>query len=188
MLHFDSKTGLIREARQVPSPNCDDRPEGCKPDLIVIHGISLPPGEFGGKWIDQFFTNRLDASAHPYFQTIVEMRVSSHLLVRRDGELVQYVPLTKRAWHAGESCYGDRDRCNDFSIGIELEGADTIEYTDEQYDVLSTVVATLKSGVESLQDAPTVGHCDIAPDRKTDPGPAFDWDRFEARVVKASTA
>lgn len=188
MLHIDSKTGLLRDARQVPSPNCDDRPDGCEPDLIVIHGISLPPGEFGGPWIDKFFTNTLDASAHPYFRTISDMRVSSHLLIRRDGELVQYVPLIKRAWHAGESCYQDRNQCNDFSIGIELEGVDTIAYTDEQYDLLGTLVASLKTTVDSLRESPTVGHSDIAPDRKTDPGPAFDWDRFEAQLVKVSAA
>lgn len=186
MLNIDSKTGFIREARQEPSPNFDERPEGCRPDLIVIHGISLPPGEFGGHWIDRFFTNQLDATAHPYFQTIADLRVSSHVLIERDGELVQYVPLNKRAWHAGESCYGNRHQCNDFSIGIELEGVDTIAYTDDQYDVLCAVVAALKTAVDSLTNAPVVGHCDIAPERKTDPGPAFDWDRFEAQLAKTS--
>ena len=188
MLQIDSESGLVREARQVPSPNCDDRPPDCEPNLIVIHGISLPPGEFGGQWIDRLFTNRLDSSEHPYFQEISGLRVSSHLLVRRDGELVQYVPLIKRAWHAGDSCYKNRNQCNDFSIGIELEGADTIPYTDKQYDVLCATIAALRMAVNSLQRAPIVGHNDIAPDRKTDPGPAFDWKRFRAQLAKASSA
>jgi AmpD protein len=183
MLHIDSKTGLIRDARQEPSPNCDDRPESCAPDLIVVHGISLPPGEFGGPWIDRFFTNRLDANAHPYFQTIADLRVSAHLLIRRDGELVQYVSLNKRAWHAGDSCYENRNQCNDFSIGIELEGMDTIAYTDEQYDVLCRAIASIRSAIDSLKLAPIVGHCDIAPGRKTDPGPAFDWNRVRKRLA-----
>jgi len=188
MLHIDPESGLVSEARQVPSPNCDDRPQGCEPDLIVIHGISLPPGEFGGKWIDRLFTNRLDPFAHPYFREIFGSRVSSHLLIRRDGELVQYVPLIKRAWHAGDSCYKNRNQCNDFSIGIELEGMDTIAYTDEQYEVLCTAIAAIRAAVNSLQHAPIVGHCDIAPDRKTDPGSAFDWNRFQAQLAKTSSA
>jgi len=182
MIRIDTETGLIREARQVPSPNCDERPPGCEPELIIIHGISLPPGEFGGQWIDRFFTNCLDPADHPYFREIVELRVSSHLLIRRDGELVQYVPLWKRAWHAGVSCYQDRDHCNDFSIGIELEGVDTIAYADEQYDLLCLTIAALQRAIPSLANAPIVGHEDIAPDRKTDPGPAFDWERFRAKI------
>ena len=157
------------------SPNCDERPPGSRPELIVVHAISLPPGEFGGPWIDQFFTNRLDPDAHPYFREIAALEVSSHLLIRRDGEVVQYVPLTMRAWHAGESCFHGRDRCNDFSIGIELEGTDDVPYEDVQYQRLADVVATLRATFGSLRDAPIVGHCDIAPERKTDPGPAFDW-------------
>lgn len=188
MLHIDSKSGLILEARQEPSPNCDDRPESCVPDLIVVHGISLPPGEFGGPWIDRLFTNKLDSAVHPYFQTIADLRVSSHLLIRRDGELVQYVPLSKRAWHAGESCYENRNQCNDFSIGIELEGMDTVAYADEQYDALCLVIASLRSAIDSLRLAPIVGHCDIAPDRKTDPGPAFDWSRFRTQLAMTSSA
>jgi len=187
MLHIDSESGLIKEARQVPSPNCDARPQLCAPDLIVIHGISLPPGEFGGQWIDRLFTNTLDSSEHPYFQEISGLRVSSHLLVRRDGELVQYVSLIDRAWHAGESCYKNRIQCNDFSIGIELEGADTIAYTDEQYDVLCATIVALRTCISSLQDAPIVGHNEIAPDRRTDPGPAFDWSRFRAQLAKKSS-
>jgi AmpD protein len=183
MMPIDLESGLIPEARLVPSPNCDDRPPGCEPDLIIIHGISLPPGEFGGDEIDQMFTNCLDPAAHPYFREIVEMQVSSHLLIRRDGELVQYVSLRKRAWHAGESCYKDRDRCNDYSIGIELEGVDTVEYTDEQYDVLCKTVDAMRNAIPSLKNAPVVGHSDVAPGRKTDPGPAFDWERFRAGLA-----
>jgi len=173
----------MRTARQVSSPNFDDRPANCGAELIIVHGISLPPGEFGGEWIDQLFTNSIDPAAHPYFREIVALPVSSHLLIRRDGELVQYVPLTKRAWHAGVSCYRDRQQCNDFSIGIELEGADEIPYTDVQYEVLSAVIQALRSAFPSLAEAPVVGHCDVSAGRKTDPGPAFDWQRLFDRLA-----
>ncbi|MFQ5982839.1 MAG: 1,6-anhydro-N-acetylmuramyl-L-alanine amidase AmpD, partial [Woeseiaceae bacterium] len=128
--------GLIRPAEQCPSPNQDDRPEGAEPDLIIIHGISLPPGEFGGPYVEQLFTNRLDWDAHPYFAEIRDLKVSSHLFIRREGDLIQFVPFSRRAWHAGASCYRDREHCNDFSIGIELEGEDETPYTDAQYDTL----------------------------------------------------
>lgn len=182
MIHIDTASGLIREARQAPSPNFDDRPAGCCAELIIVHGISLPPGEFGGDGIDRLFTNTIDPEAHPYFREIVDLRVSSHLLIRRDGELVQYVSLIRRAWHAGASCYRDREKCNDYSIGIELEGTDEIPYTDEQYEVLGSVVHALRSAFSSLTDAPVVGHCDVAAGRKTDPGPAFDWLRLFAQL------
>lgn len=188
MIKIDVESGLIPAARQVPSPNCDDRPPGCGPDLIIIHGISLPPGEFGGEWIDRFFTNCLDASAHPYFCEVVDLKVSSHLLIRRDGELVQYVPLLKRAWHAGASHFEGRDCCNDFSIGIELEGVDTLAYTDAQYGVLCDAVAAMRQAISSLADAPVVGHCDVAPGRKTDPGPAFDWARLRSGLAEGAMA
>ncbi len=171
-------SGLVRGARQVPSPNCDDRPEGVLPELIVIHGISLPPGRFGGPWIDDLFANDLDPGAHPYFRAIAGLRVSTHLLIRRGGELVQYVPLHRRAWHAGESSYRGRPRCNDFSVGIELEGTDDRPYTAAQYRRLAAVIRLLRRSVPSLATAPLVGHSDIAPGRKTDPGPAFDWQRL----------
>jgi len=177
MLHIDIESGLIREARQVPSPNCDERPSTCPPELIIVHGISLPPGEFGGEWIDHLFTNMLDPEAHPYFSEVSEMRVSSHLLIRRDGELVQYVSLLKRAWHAGQSCHEGREQCNDYSIGIELEGTDEMPYTDSQYKMLNRSIEILREAFDSLAVAPVVGHCDVAPGRKTDPGPAFDWAR-----------
>ncbi|MFQ5642704.1 MAG: 1,6-anhydro-N-acetylmuramyl-L-alanine amidase AmpD [Thiogranum sp.] len=168
----------VVEARRVLSPNCDARPAGCSVSLIVVHAISLPPGEYGGHWIDDFFTNRLDVSAHPYFAEIEALRVSSHLLVRRDGGLVQYVALTDRAWHAGASRYGERDACNDFAIGIELEGCDEEPYEDIQYRQLAELIAVLRDRFPDIGAEDVVGHCDIAPGRKTDPGPAFDWDRL----------
>lgn len=177
MLHIDIESGLIREARQVSSPNCDERPASCQPELIIVHGISLPPGEYGGDSIDRLFTNALDPAAHPYFAELSGLKVSSHLLIRRDGELVQYVSLLKRAWHAGESCHAGRECCNDFSIGIELEGTDDTPYTDEQYAMLNGTLAALRESFDSLAKASVVGHSDVAPGRKTDPGPAFDWER-----------
>jgi AmpD protein len=188
MIHIDVESGWIREARRVPSPNFDERPVDCCPELMIVHGISLPPGEFGGEWIDRLFTNSVDPDAHPYFCEIVDLRVSSHLLIRRDGELVQYVSLAKRAWHAGVSCYREREKCNDYSIGIELEGTDNMPYTDVQYDVLVSVVKSLRSVIPSLVGAPVVGHCDVAAGRKTDPGPAFDWERLNAQLTTAGVS
>jgi AmpD protein len=173
----------LLEARQVPSPNCDDRPAGCEISLVVVHGISLPPGQYGGPEIDRFFSNTLDAGAHPYFALIADLNVSSHLLIRRDGEVVQYVPFRKRAWHAGESCYLGRTACNDFSIGIELEGLDEDPYTDVQYQVLAAVVKALIEVFPGLSENSLAGHCDIAPRRKTDPGPAFDWQRLRQQLA-----
>lgn len=187
-LIVDPESGLLRGARQVPSPNADDRPAGCCPDLIVVHGISLPPGEFGGPWIEALFTNRLDPQAHPSFHELSALRVSAHVLIRRDGELVQFVPLTKRAWHAGASLHCGRERCNDFSVGIELEGADTIPYTAEQYATLGRVVHALRQWAPSLRVAPIVGHSDIAPGRKSDPGPSFDWGRFALSLEQVRPA
>lgn len=175
MFRLNKATGIISGARQVASPNCDDRPAGCAPSLIVIHGISLPPGEYGGPAIDQLFTNCLPADAHPYFDAIADVQVSAHFLIRRDGELVQYVPINRRAWHAGESCYDGRDCCNDFSIGIELEGEDHTPYETAQYERLAQLVDILRGSQQALADAKIVGHSDIAPGRKTDPGEAFDW-------------
>lgn len=188
MMHIDVESGLLSEARQVPSPNVDDRPDTCSAELIIVHNISLPPGEFGGKWIDRLFTNSLDPDAHPYFGEIAGLCVSSHLLIRRDGELVQYVPLHRRAWHAGVSCFQDREKCNDFSIGIELEGTDDIPYTDRQYTMLTDVIQALRVAYPSLAAAPVVGHSDVAAGRKTDPGPAFDWDRLLADLHQSEGA
>ena len=144
-------------------------------DLLVIHNISLPPEKFGGPWIDDFFLNRLNPDSHPYFCTICEQRVSSHLLIRRDGELVQYVPLDLRAWHAGKSEFQGRNDCNDYSIGIELEGTDDIPYTDAQYEMLIGTTREIMMLFPGITRDRITGHCDIAPDRKTDPGLAFDW-------------
>jgi AmpD protein len=172
---LDTGRNHLDIARQVPSPNCDDRPAGCAIELIVVHGISLPPGEYGGDAIDRFFTNTLDSTAHPYFRDIAGLKVSSHLLIRRDGEVVQYVPFGKRAWHAGASDYCGREACNDFSIGIELEGQDDEPYAACQYEVLAGVIDALLAAFPTLSRERLVGHCDISPARKTDPGPAFDW-------------
>lgn len=177
-LHIDGRSGWIRGVRRVVSPNCDPRPAGCDLELIVVHGISLPPREFGGAWIDHLFTNRLRPDAHPFFREIVHLRVSSHVLIRRDGSLTQYVPFHLRAWHAGDSCHRGREACNDFSVGIELEGADDIAYDPAQYCVLATLLSALRRTYPSLQDADVVGHSDIAPGRKSDPGEAFDWQRL----------
>jgi AmpD protein len=176
----DSVSGLLRGARQVPSPNFDARPDGILPELIVVHGISLPPNQFGGPWIDQLFTNSLPPDEHPYFATVAQLKVSSHALIRRDGEVVQYVPFHRRAWHAGASSYQGRERCNDFSIGIELEGADETPYEPAQYRMLSAVIQQLCAAYPSLSLSHIAGHNDIAPERKTDPGPAFDWQRLYA--------
>lgn len=179
--------GLLQGARQVSSPNCDERPQGMLADLIVVHGISLPPGEFGGPWIDRLFTNALPAAEHPYFAAITARRVSAHLLIRRDGALVQYVPFHRRAWHAGASQYQGREHCNDFSIGIELEGADTIAYEPAQYRALANAIHVLCATYPALSTQRIAGHSDIAPGRKTDPGEAFDWVRLRAllKVVGA---
>jgi AmpD protein len=185
-LEVDLDSGLMRGARQVASPNHDSRPAGVHADLIVVHGISLPPGEYGGPWIDRLFTNTLPADVHPYFAEIGALRVSSHLVVMRDGAVAQYVRFTDRAWHAGKSIFEGRAACNDFSVGVELEGTDTQPYEDVQYERLAEAVAALCAAYPRLSPARLVGHSDIAPGRKTDPGPAFDWPR--ARRLIAETA
>lgn len=167
--------GILDSAHQVPSPNFDERPAGAAIELLVIHNISLPPGQFGGPGIVCLFTNRLDPDAHPYFREIAGLRVSSHFLIRRDGELMQFVPCTMRAWHAGQSLWRGRSRCNDFSIGVELEGADDQPFEEPQYLTLANLSRLL---VRSYPILDCVGHCDISPGRKTDPGPHFDWVRF----------
>lgn len=184
-MQVDLESGLMRGAKHIASPNCDPRPPGTEADLIVVHGISLPPGEFGGAWIERFFTNSLPLDAHPYFAQIGELRVSAHLLVTRDGGLTQFVKFTERAWHAGQSNYEGRAACNDFSIGIELEGTDTEPYAAAQYDTLARCVAALCDAYPRLSPARLVGHSDISPGRKTDPGPAFDW-RHARRCVDAA--
>lgn len=178
-ISVDTRSGRVHPARFVPSPNHDRRPDDEAPSLVVVHGISLPPGEFGGDHIDRLFTNTLDPGAHPYFAGIAGLRVSSHLLVRRDGRLVQYVPLHLRAWHAGKSCWRGRECCNDFSIGIELEGTDDRPYESVQYDALAGLIHALRGAYPGITDDAIAGHADIAPGRKTDPGPAFDWQRLQ---------
>jgi len=180
--------GFIVGARTAATPNCDARPGELSPELIVVHGISLPPGRFGGPWIERLFMNTLPPDQDPYFATIQHLRVSSHVLIARDGSLTQYVPFDERAWHAGTSHWRGRDACNDFSIGVELEGADDVPYDDRQYESLAELVAALQRAYPSLADGWIAGHSDIAPGRKTDPGPAFDWQRLERAVRSRGAA
>jgi len=170
--------GLMHPATRCLSPNQDERPGDCEPRLVIIHGISLPPGEFGGPQVEQLFGNRLDWDAHPYFDEIRGMKVSSHLLIRRDGQLLQFVPFHRRAWHAGVSSFRGQQNCNDFSIGIELEGCDDRAYEDAQYECLIAVLEALNGAYPALDARAIAGHCDVAPGRKSDPGPAFDWLRL----------
>ena len=187
-MKVDIETGLMRGARQVASPNFDARPAGVEADLIVVHGISLPPGEFGGPWIERLFMNALPLNLHPYFAEIGEIRVSSHVLVTRDGGLTQFVRFTDRAWHAGQSSYNGRSACNDFSIGIELEGFDSVPYEPAQYEALAAAVAALCKAYPRLSPDRLVGHSDISPGRKTDPGEAFDWARARRCIAAACGA
>lgn len=169
--------GLVEGVRHIPSPNCDERPAGAVVDLLVIHAISLPPGEFGGPGVIELFTNCLDPEAHPYYRSLRDLRVSAHFLIRRDGEVIQFVSCGLRAWHAGESVFQGRSHCNDFSVGVELEGTDEAPFTDAQYQALALLTRAL---VLVYPISAAAGHCDIAPGRKTDPGPHFDWARFQA--------
>lgn len=171
--------GWLTVARRLPSPNCDQRPDGEAITLVVIHNISLPPGEFGGPGVEALFTNRLDPTAHPYYETIRDLRVSAHFFIRRNGELVQFVPCSQRAWHAGASSWRGRERCNDYSVGIELEGSDEVPFTDDQYAALNSLLAVLRA---AYPIADVVGHSDIAPGRKTDPGAHFDWQRVHPHI------
>jgi AmpD protein len=179
-LRIDTATGLAQSVRQVLSPHADARPNGAAPDLIVVHGISLPPREFGGPWIDRLFTGNLPADAHPFFREIAGSRVSAHAVIDRRGHIAQYVPFGLRAWHAGVSQYQGRQGCNDFSVGIELEGVDDAPYEDIQYTRLAALIRALLLAYPSLDRSRIVGHSDIAPGRKTDPGTAFDWARLRA--------
>ncbi|MDA0706032.1 MAG: 1,6-anhydro-N-acetylmuramyl-L-alanine amidase AmpD [Proteobacteria bacterium] len=175
---IDAAAGTLLSARQCHSPNQDARPAGTEVDLIVLHGISLPPGEFGGNAIEQLFCGRLDWDSHPYFQEIRGLEVSSHILIRRDGEVLQFVPFVERAWHAGASRFRGHSRCNDHSIGIELEGTDDVNYDDRQYVALIALLAALLNTYPALSTRRIAAHSDVAPGRKTDPGPAFDWLRL----------
>ena len=182
-LHLDA--GWVREARRCPSPNFNARPAGEPVSLLVIHNISLPPGRFGGSFIDDLFCNCLDHSRHPFFETLRGLAVSSHFLIRRDGELVQYVAVGDRAWHAGQSTYAGRENCNDFSVGVELEGTDDRPYTQKQYRRLVSLSVLMLRSCPSLTPARIAGHSDIAPGRKTDPGPAFDWTLYRKALAAA---
>jgi AmpD protein len=187
-LKIDPATGLLVNVRQVLSAHFDARPAGAVPELIIVHGISLPPGEFGGPWIDRLFTGGLPADAHPYFRDIARGRVSAHALIRRDGRIVQYVPFGARAWHAGQSEYRGRSSCNDFSIGLELEGTDDVPYADPQYEQLALVAQALLATYPLLSPMHIVGHSDVAPGRKTDPGRAFDWSRWRQLLGNGEAA
>jgi N-acetyl-anhydromuramoyl-L-alanine amidase len=174
----------LNQAAHLSSPNCDDRPDKDDINLIVIHCISLPPGEFGNDCISQLFCNHLEPDAHPYFKEIHQLKVSSHLVIERTGEILQFVPFDKRAWHAGQSCFAGRERCNDFSIGIELEGTEIIPYTEIQYQQLAKSVRILLNTYPELSPERIVGHSDIASGRKTDPGESFDWQKFYCLLGK----
>lgn len=178
IMHIDA-AGLLDTAQFIASPNYDERPTGTDISLLVMHNISLPPNEFGGDGVIELFTNHIDPQAHPYYQSLQELKVSAHFFIRRDGAIIQFVPCIKRAWHAGVSSWQGKDRCNDFSIGIELEGSDITPFTDAQYTTLIALTQCLCSHYPIKHIA---GHSDIAPDRKTDPGPYFDWQRYTADV------
>lgn len=174
--------GLLAGASYLASPNCDERPAGAMVTLLVLHSISLPPGEFSGDAIERFFTNRLDASEHPYFAGIAGLRVSAHFLLRRSGALIQFVPVQRRAWHAGASAWRGRARCNDYSVGVELEGTDDSAFDEEQYGRLAALARALRTRLP-IRDV--AAHSDVAPQRKTDPGARFDWARFLAELARA---
>ncbi|MES2661684.1 MAG: 1,6-anhydro-N-acetylmuramyl-L-alanine amidase AmpD [Pseudomonadota bacterium] len=182
---FHIESGWITPARHSLSPNHDVRPVNTAIDAIIIHGISLPPGIFGGSGIEELFSNRLNPSEHPYYETIHQFKVSSHLVIRRTSAVIQYVGFEQRAWHAGVSSLEGQERCNDFSIGIELEGCDDIPYTDKQYFVLTHIVTTLRRTYSGITEQRVIGHDHIAPGRKTDPGPAFDWKRLRTLMALA---
>ncbi len=171
-----TEDGLLEGARFISSPNCDARPADACVELIVIHNISLPPGGFGGPGVVDLFLNRLDPAGHPYYADIAHLRVSAHFFIRRDGEIIQFVACAQRAWHAGVSQWRGRERCNDFSVGIELEGTDEMPFEDAQYGGLLRLIEALKARYPIVA---VTGHADVAPGRKTDPGPAFDWKRIK---------
>ena len=175
-------TGRFPDSRWCPSPNFGARPDDADITLLVVHNISLPPGQFGGPHIEDFFCNRLDRQAHPYFSEIADMQVSAHALVRRDGSIVQFVSCLDRAWHAGRSCFGNEEECNDFAIGIELEGTDDMPYTEQQYLALARLTRLTMAAWPAVTPERITGHSDIAPGRKTDPGPAFQWPYFKSLV------
>ncbi len=178
MYHIEN--GFIKEARQITTENCDERRDPNDINLLVIHNISLPPGEFGNGNIEKLFTNQLEATAHPYFATILPLSVSAHVVIDREGQLTQFVSFNQRAWHAGQSIFQGRDACNDYSIGVELEGTDNTAYTEKQYQTAAQLTVALMQQYKGITASRIVGHSDIAPGRKTDPGDAFDWNYFRA--------
>ena len=178
---FVDETGWCRQVKRVLSPNCDARPTGIQIDLLIIHNISLPPGEYGGPYVSDLFCNLLEYDAHPYFEHLRNLRVSAHFLVRRDGQVIQFVSANDRAWHAGKSSFDGRERCNDFSIGVELEGTDFEPFSPQQYDMLAALTRALQQRF-SLRNV--AGHEHIAPSRKTDPGPFFDWGQYQAALAQ----
>ncbi len=180
---INTSTGLLEPILYKPSPHYDERPNDMLIDMVVVHGISLPPGEFGGNTIESFFCGQLDMDSHPAFSSLATLRVSAHLLIKRTGDIIQFVPFTKRAWHAGESNFQDRIRCNDFSIGIELEGTDALPYESIQYAQLGHVIRLLMRTYAAITRDRIVGHVDIAPGRKTDPGPLFDWQHLRGILL-----
>ena len=177
-----TEKGTLSMARQVPSPNFDERPPGVNIEALIIHAISLPPGQYGGDFVEQFFCNQLERDQHSYFAEISELKVSSHFFIHRSGELVQFVPIDKRAWHAGASCCMGREAVNDFSIGVELEGCDDDDFESAQYQTLVELTRTLISVIPTLSTEHIYGHADIAPGRKTDPGPGFDWQSYRSAL------
>jgi AmpD protein len=185
-LKIDQNSGLLSAAAYLPSPHCNERPADCSIDTIVIHGISLPPAQFENGAIAAFFTGKLDFSVHPYFETIAHLHVSAHLLISRTGKITQFVPFPRRAWHAGESVFAGRSNCNDFSIGIELEGTDDLPYEKIQYQRLVEVVRTLQNAYPAITRERVVGHSEIAPGRKSDPGASFDWAYFDCLLAVCS--
>lgn len=181
-MRVDASTGLIAGVSFMDSPNRSPRPTGSEPELIVVHGISLPAGQFGGGYIGKLFTNQLDTRDDPRFAELDGLRVSAHLLIGRDGHLIQFVPFGERAWHAGESVFQGRHECNDFSIGIELEGTDASGFRDIQYERLESIIRLLRECYPGIGADRVVGHCHIAPGRKSDPGPDFDWGRLQRNL------
>ncbi|ERS89294.1 MAG: 1,6-anhydro-N-acetylmuramyl-L-alanine amidase AmpD [Marinobacter nauticus] len=181
-------SGRFPGVRWCPSPNFGPRPDGSSISLLVVHNISLPPEQFGGPHIENFFCNCLDTAAHPYFETIAELKVSAHALIRRDGSVIQFVSCLDRAWHAGRSSFQGKEECNDYSIGIELEGADDVPYTDDQYRALARLALLAMTAWPEITPGRIAGHSDIAPGRKTDPGPAFEWSRFRALLSNEEMA
>lgn len=186
VVKFQVVDGVLQGARFIPSPNFNQRPELTDIQLIVIHNISLPPSQFGGGYIEQFFQNQLDWNAHPYFKTIEGMQVSTHLLILRSGDVLQFVNFKDRAWHAGRSTYLAQKECNDYSIGIELEGSDDTDFEEQQYHTLAEVVKTLQCAYPHIKQH-IAGHSDIAPGRKTDPGPHFKWQYFREMLKQNKT-